>query len=268
MPVSRVRKKKRSSRRSGPGRGYLAASSGLSTPVLDDSQADLEALDERLRSISPRSLVSVGFAEWYLSTGPIRIPNQCAIAAYVIERAIQYLGLDAAPVGLILRVPGKEYGHIAPHMDGWQVVGHIGLIADGHFVDMTAFQFPEVYAHGGVRVIAAEIPSPETEHEIRRQGANVPARLIDGYEMEYLILPEGATDVVMDVIDDMYGYWLTYLSGEILARFIFYLSQSGLLERIEALGEAKYQRLLEVAGGMAGMDVAEIHLDQFMPVDD
>ncbi len=104
----------------------------------------------------PGQLPSVGMAEHYLASTPIRGTNQCSSASLVVVLAMRSLGLEAEPVALPLDVPDgrggtTRYGNERPHMDGDLVVGHVGLITDGRSLDITAAQFPEIAAHGGVR---------------------------------------------------------------------------------------------------------------------
>lgn len=191
MPVSRKRKKKhvRSSR---------THRSGYVAKMVSDTTDDVV---DRLLRMPPERLPSAGMAEWYLFSSPLRDANQCVAASVTVMMAMRSLGLQAEPVGLLLDVPtGRgettRYGNEVPHIDGDFAIGHVGLIADDHFMDITAFQFPEVLAHGGVRVIAN--PLNGQSDVILERGAVMPTRLIGNFLVQYTVVSTRQSNIVIE----------------------------------------------------------------------
>lgn len=212
----------------------------------------------RLFSMPSEQLPTVGLAEAYLGSTPIRESNQCAIAALVVQLAMRTLGLDPEPVALELDVPNgrrgtTRYGNPNPRLVNGQVIGHVGLIADGVFLDITGAQFPEIAAHGGVRVIAGSLGSQS--HEVLRTGANMPVRLADGYEVAYRVYPEGSADSALIPLIELNRQALPQLANNLILIFTKMLTAPPLLDKVSTLSQPRYATLVHRVLGMQGREL-------------
>lgn len=134
MPVSKKRKKGSTSKDRAQ-RGGNRTSPQL--PSADDDYRD------RILSMPPEWLPTVGLSETYLVMSPLRNINQCHVAIEVVMRALHLFGLPAEAVALEIEVENSRgsivhHGRAQPQFANGQVLGHVGLIADDHFLDITA----------------------------------------------------------------------------------------------------------------------------------
>lgn len=209
--------------------------------------------------MSAEQLPTVGLAEFYLASTPLRDSNQCALASLVIQMVIRNLGLQAEPVALLLDVDTPQgrarYGTDRPRMEGGKVVGHVGLIADGFFIDPTAAQFPEIVRHGGARVLAGHLRGQD--QEVLRRGANVPIRLLDKHIVQYHVLPEGSADGVllqmMSTESNRQG--LAKMSVNAQNPYLKVLSEQPFLERVQTLTAPRYATFVHAVKSMRNKKV-------------
>lgn len=211
----------------------------------------VEGTIERLLSLRPEALPTIGLAEWYLASTPVRISNQCGIASLVLQLALQRLGLPASPVAVLLDVPQPgggttRYGNENPHMtaDGL-TVGHVGLVGDDYFVDATAAQFPEIRV-GGVRAVGG--PLQGQQDGILRAGAMIQVFLLDGTPVTYRLYPEGSADPILlpmlesageEGIDD-----IGRLANNLLTGYCKALTAEPLLSSVRSLTAPRYAQLV------------------------
>ena len=202
----------------------------------------------QILAMPPEMLPTVGLAEAYLGSTPVRQSNQCALASLVVEMALRVLGLQAESVALLLDVPDgrgglTRYGNERPRMEHGQAIGHVGLIADGYFMDITASQFPEVLTHGGVRVVAAHLGDQQAEQLLTR-GAILKARLADGYQVTYTAYASGSANGVLGPTLTSNGGTLPQLANNLLLIYGKLLSSPDLIERVMTLTEPRYANLV------------------------
>ena len=258
MPVSRKRKPRHPSR-SGAGRpkdapGASGRPGYVPTPLPDDpEQAFL-----RVSRMQPEQLPSVGLAEYYLTSTPLRTSNQCVLASLVLMGAMREFGLPADVVALTLEMADahggvQRYGTDSPHLDGDLAVGHVGLIADDRFIDATAVQFPEVVAHGGVRVVSGSLSG--RSEGVLRAGAVVPTRFIDGHPATYRLFPRGSADVLIRPLLERSADEVGVQVHNLVTGYTAVLSTSPLLERVQEITTPRHRAFVDAVHRMRDVEV-------------
>lgn len=255
MPVSKKRKTKPSS--SSPrDRGRPQPTF---TPTALPEQVDPEAIMSRLMRIKPDALPSVGLSEWYMASTPVRNSNQCVVASATVLAVLHNLGLEAEPVSLQLDVPDgrggtTRYGNLKPHFDAaGNTVGHVGLLADDHFVDVTASQYPEI-ARGGRRVVYG--PLRGQGKQILAQGGLIPVRTIDGQVVQYTVGSLGSTDRVMASVLKENTEDLARMASNLLMGYTKALSAvPELLARVNTLTHLRHAPFVERVNAMTGLKI-------------
>lgn len=255
MPVSKKRKKKSSAT---PQRNRSRARSTF-TPTALPEHVDVESIVDRLAEIRPEALPSVGLSEWYMASTPVRNSNQCVAACATVMTALRHLGLEVEPVSLQLEVPNRRggttrYGHLQPHHDtDGNVIGHVGLLADDHFIDVTASQYPEV-ARGGIRVIYG--PTRGQSQLILDQGGLIPVRTRDGQVIQYTVGRLGSADAVMMPLLEKAIEELAQLAFNTLTGYTKALSTVPLLlERVNTLAQPRHARFVRRVNEMTRLDI-------------
>ncbi|NKR53092.1 hypothetical protein GS481_02840 [Rhodococcus hoagii] len=254
MPVSKKRKKKGSFVNKGSnGSGRR----GFSTPTELPDSTDL--MGERIFAMPAELLPTVGLGEFFLAQSPIRTLNQCHVASEVMMLALHSFNLPAEAIALELSVQTGQgalahYGSPHPYVKGGTVHGHVGLIADDHFLDVTASQFPEIDAHGGVRVVAG--PLRGQSDELLATGATMMMRLTDGAFVTYTAHPSGSADEVMQA-ETMAREEIEVLTSNLRLGYSYMLAQSPvLLDKVQSLTAQKYAGFVDAVTQMVGRTVS------------
>lgn len=167
---------------------------------------DEELVLGQLQNMSEELLPTYGMAYHYLAASPIRDAAQCLLASTVLMLSMRSLGVTADLTALELTIPwggggrGVHYGNPAPHFDVDTLKGHVGLFADGHLIDATASQFPEIRENGGVRPLLGFFG--DNADIVAAQGADVGLRMKDGQTVSYHVHRLGSADRVgLDFMD-------------------------------------------------------------------
>lgn len=230
--------------------------------VPQDLPDEVDGTLERLLSLRPEALPTLGLAECYLASTPVRISNQCGIASLVLQLVLNRLGLPASAVAVLLDVPQPgggttRYGNEDPHMtkDGL-IVGHVGLVGDDYFVDATAAQFPEI-RRGGARTVGGTLQGQQ--EEILRAGALIPIRLLDGTPVTYRLYPEGSADPILDPMMESGGEQglddIARLANNLLIAFCKTMTDEPFLSRIRSLTAPRYTQLVGRVNDMIGREI-------------
>lgn len=254
MPVSRKRKQRRPAKGT-PGRPLPPGRVRYTPTTLSDSTEDTF---HRLASLPPHLLPSVGLGEWYLASSPMRTGNQCVVASLTVMQAMRAFGLDAEPVALILDIENaygvtQRYGSESPHLDGDRVVGHVGLVADDLFMDVTASQFPEVMAHGGQRVLSGALNGQADA--VLNRGALVPTRLADGFQATYRVAPLGSADGLMLPILERSRDEAVAMVHNLLTGYTAAMSSEPFLSQVQSITTPRHQQFVEAVLQMRGAEV-------------
>lgn len=213
----------------------------------------------RLMRIKPEALPSVGLSEWYMASTPVRNSNQCVLACATVMGVLVNLGLKAEPVALQLDVPdgrgGKtRYGNLEPYFDAaGNTVGHVGLVADEHFIDVTASQYPEI-ARGGMRVVYG--PTRGQADQMLTRGAVIPLRTLDGIQVQYTMGTLGSADAVIapmlgENTEDLARMAYNTITG--YAKTLSLVPE--LLERVNSLTAPRHAPFVERVNAMTELDI-------------
>jgi hypothetical protein len=258
MPVSKKRKKKPTSSNSTRDRARSRSRSTF-TPTALPEQVDPEAIVGRLMRIKPEALPSVGLAEWYMASTPVRNSNQCVLACATLMGVLVNLGLKAEPVALQLDVPDgrggtTRYGNLDPHFDAaGNTVGHVGLIADEHFIDVTASQYPEI-ARGGMRVVYG--PTRGQTDQMLTRGTVIQLRTLDDIRVEYTTGPLGSADAVIAPMLGENREELARMAFNTITGYTKTLSLvPELLERVNSLTAPRHTRFVDRVNAMTGREI-------------
>lgn len=198
--------------------------------------------------MAPESLPTVGLGEYYLASTPMRHANQCTVASIVVMTALSSFGLEAEPVALMLDVDDgnggtMRYGEERPRIEGGEVVGHVGLIADGRFLDVTAAQFPEIVKHGGIRVVSGDLRGNAAE--ALQRGALLPTILADRHVVQYTVLPLGSADPALLPTMEEEGTTLAIHANNLRLPYLKVLSLTPFVERVQTLTQPRYARFVQ-----------------------
>lgn len=174
--------------------GNPARTSSVSPVELAVSDEDAA---ESIRRMDMSELGSVGLTWFYLISSPVRDARQCLVACVTLELAMRALQIpNVGTVGVELEVRDSDgtsaarYGQPEALVTGRHVSGHVGLVADGRFIDPTASQFAEVRRRIGARPIhTTGNVSPSSDAHLR-----IP--LPDGGSVDYRIHAQGAVKAV------------------------------------------------------------------------
>lgn len=155
------------------------------------------AAAEFIQSMDVSMLGSLGLTWFYLISSPVRDARQCLVACVTLELAMRALGIpDVGVVGLEVEVRDSDgislarYGQPEAQVFGLNVSGHVGLVADGRFIDPTASQFAELRSRIGIRPLSvAGNISPASDVQLR-----IP--LPDGAFVDYRLHAQGAMQAV------------------------------------------------------------------------
>lgn len=200
----------------------------------------------------PEWLPTVGLSETYLVMSPLRNINQCHVASEVVMRALHLFGLPAEAVALEIEVENSRgsivhHGRAQPQFANGQVLGHVGLIADDHFLDITASQYPEIKAHGGIRVVGSPLRGQGSG--VLTTGAVMMTRLVDGHLVKYTAHPRGSADAVMQS-DGLAAGEIEVLTNNLHIGYCQLLSSPLLIERVRSLPRDKYARFIAAVEDM------------------
>lgn len=173
------------------------ADSGQPTPE------DLASVETALNHMHmPADLLpSLGLAVHYPIFSPIRTLNQCHIACLCLALEMRALGIEADIVALELAIPwgangrGIRYGNPSPYLKGDGIVGHVGLLADGLFIDPTANQFSEIRDNNKLGVLWKSLGGEFAS--VRESGATFQVDLTTGKTVTYTVHPVGSADTAI-----------------------------------------------------------------------
>lgn len=248
-----------------PARRHVSPGLGGYVPELLSDSTDLTM--NRLAAMPVSLLPTLGLAEVYLGSTPVRAANQCSLACLVIMTSLIGFGIHPEIVAASVEVRNADggitrYGDQAPEFTATEgTLGHTVLIADGKFVDPTGGQFPEIAKLAGVRALGGDLQG--RADAVLSAGAVVPMRLAaeavedDGpVHVLYRLGPRGSADEATSGFlhqehahDDVAA-----LSSNLTLLFCKLLSvmpyQLGELARVP-----QYRRIVEKARGLRGREI-------------
>ncbi|MFI8526276.1 hypothetical protein ACIGB8_17590 [Promicromonospora sukumoe] len=173
--------------------------------------------------------------------------------------ALYHLGLEVEPVSLQLDVPDgrggtTRYGGLEPYLDvRGDSHGHVGLIADDHFIDVTASQYPEV-ARGGIRVVYG--PTRGQSRQTLTQGGLIPVRTVDGNVIQYTVGTLGSADAVMAPMLKKNLEGLAQMAHNTLTGYAKALSSvPALLERVNTLTDPRHATFVRRVNEMTELEL-------------
>lgn len=178
---------------------------GLGSYVPEQLPEDGDLMEQRMLAMPAEQMPTLGLAEVYLGSSPIRETNQATLACWVIRTCLMGFGIHSEAVSATIEVANDRggitrYGDCEPafSQDEGLTIGHVVLIADGKLVDPTAGQFPEIARAGGIRAVGADLHG--STEEVMRQGKEFGLRLdCDGPPtvVMYRLGNEGSADAAM-----------------------------------------------------------------------
>lgn len=262
MSKSNGRKKQGPRRK--PARRHVSPGLNGYVPELLSDSTDLTM--NRLAAMPTALLPTLGLAEVYLGSTPVRQANQCSLACLVLMTSLIGFGIHPEIVAASVEVRNADggitrYGDQPPEFTAEGTLGHTVLIADGKFVDPTGGQFPEIAKIAGVRALGGDLQG--RADAILKSGAVIPMRLAtdadddDGpLHVLYRIGTRGSADAATaGFLDQEHAHEdVAALSNNLSLLFCKLLSvmpdRVGELARIP-----KYRRVIEKARGLRGRQI-------------
>lgn len=263
--MSKSNGRKKQSPRRKPARRHVSPGLGGYVPALLSDSTDLTM--NRLAAMSVSLLPTLGLAEVYLGSTPVREANQCTLACLVLMTSLIGFGIHPEIVAASVEVRNADggitrYGDQVPEFTAEEgTLGHTVLVADGKFVDPTGGQFPEVAKLAGVRALGGDLQG--RADAVLAAGAVIPMRLAteaaddDGpLHVLYRLGERGSADeATAGFLDQEHAHGdVAALSNNLSLLFCKLLSampyQLGELARIP-----RYRRIVDKARGLRAREI-------------